>query len=199
MKLVFATNNSHKLQECRSILPSEVELISLNQLGFAQEIAETGATLEENSLLKAKTVYDWILRGESSIPLTDITGVFADDTGLEIAALGGAPGVLTARWAGEPPCDGENRRKALMALQYEENRSARFRTVITLIRDGSVERVEGVVQGKIASEEQGINGFGYDSIFIPNDYHQTFAELSATIKNTISHRARAMRALCQIL
>lgn len=199
MKLVFATNNSHKLQECRSILPPYVELISLNQLGFVQEIAEIGTTLEENSLLKAKTVYDWILQGESSIPLTDIAGVFADDTGLEITALGGAPGVFTARWAGEPPCDSNNRRKALMALRGEENRSARFRTVITLIRDGRVERVDGVVQGKIAFAEQGMNGFGYDSIFIPEDYHQTFAELSAIIKNTISHRARALWALCQIL
>ena len=124
---------------------------------------------------------------------------FADDTGLEIAALGNAPGIYTARWAGEPSNPAENRKKALRLLQGQANRAARFRTVITIIRDGITEQVEGIVNGSIALSEAGDGGFGYDPLFIPEDYDRTFAELPAKVKNTISHRARALQALKQIL
>ena len=200
MRLVFASNNDHKLSEVRQIMPPSVEVLSLRDIGFEAEIDETGSTLEANSRIKAETVSDWISGKRSS--LSDIDGVFADDTGLEIDALHGAPGVYTARWAGEPAA---NRAKALRELDGNENRGCQFRTVITLIRfsaDGeqpSVSQVEGVVRGRIATAEYGEGGFGYDPVFIPEGYDKTFGELPAEIKNTISHRARALHALVQIL
>lgn len=199
MKLVFATNNLHKLQEVRNILPPDIEIIGLKEVGFLQDIDETGETLEANSLLKAQAVYHWLSAESTRVPVSDITGVFADDTGLEIEALGGLPGVRTARWAGEPACDSRNRQKALSELDGKTNRSARFRTVVTLIRNGSIAQVEGIVKGKMALSECGTGGFGYDPLFIPDGYDRTFAELPAETKNTISHRARAMQALCKIL
>jgi len=192
MKLVFASNNQHKLEEVRHILPADVQVISLRQIGFLHEIDETGATLEDNSALKAQAVWDWLL----SQGLTEqVDGVFADDTGLEIAALGGAPGVRTARWAGEDACDINNRQKALRELQGQTDRTARFRTVISLIRGGELLQVEGIVMGSIALSEQGDAGFGYDPVFIPEGYNCTFASLSSAEKNAISHRARALHAL----
>ena len=196
MKLVFATNNAHKLQEVREILPADVEVISLHEIGFDKEIDETGTTLEENSRIKAEEVYQYIMRNAHS---TMIDGVFADDTGLEISALGGQPGVYTARWAGEPSNPENNRKKALTELEGLNNRQAQFRTVVTLIRNGKTEQVEGIVRGEIATEERGDGGFGYDPLFIPEGYDKTFAELPAEIKNSISHRARAIQALCGIL
>lgn len=196
MKLVFASNNSHKLEEVKKILPMELEIVGLRDVGFLHEIDETGKTLEENSRLKAQTVWDWLLeRGMDST----IDGVFADDTGLEISALNGQPGVYSARWAGEPANDANNRAKALQELANEENREARFRTVITWIGQGVDVQVEGVVLGQMATEEQGDGGFGYDAIFIPQGYNETFATLSAAEKNKISHRARALAALSKIL
>ena len=192
MKLVFASNNQHKLEEVRHILPADVQVISLRQIGFLHEIDETGATLEDNSALKAQAVWDWLL----AQGLTEqVDGVFADDTGLEIAALGGAPGVRTARWAGEDACDINNRQKALRELQGQTDRTARFRTVISLIRGGELLQVEGLVMGRIALSEQGDAGFGYDPVFIPEGYNCTFASLSSAEKNAISHRARALHAL----
>lgn len=192
MKLVFASNNQHKLEEVRHILPADVQVISLRQIGFLHEIDETGATLEDNSALKAQAVWDWLL----AQGLTEqVDGVFADDTGLEIAALGGAPGVRTARWAGEDACDINNRQKALRELQGQTDRTARFRTVICLIRGGELLQVEGIVMGSIALSEQGDAGFGYDPVFIPEGYNCTFASLSSAEKNAISHRARALHAL----
>jgi XTP/dITP diphosphohydrolase len=192
MKLVFASNNQHKLEEVRHILPADVQVISLRQIGFLHEIDETGATLEDNSALKAQAVWDWLL----AQGLTEqVDGVFADDTGLEIAALGGAPGVRTARWAGEDACDINNRQKALRELQGKTDRTARFRTVISLIRGGELLQVEGIVMGSIALSEQGDAGFGYDPVFIPEGYNCTFASLSSAEKNAISHRARALHAL----
>jgi len=188
MKLVFATNNAHKLEEVRKILPSVFQIISLQELGCEDDIAETGTTLEENSLLKAQYIWDCYH-----------VNCFADDTGLEIEALHNAPGVYTARWAGEAHNDAANRQKALCELNGQTNRCARFRTVVTLIRDGKAEQVEGVVKGTIATEERGEGGFGYDSLFIPEGYAQTFAELPTSIKNTISHRARAMEQLKLLL
>lgn len=200
MRLVFASNNDHKLSEVRQIMPPYVEVLSLRDIGFEAEIDETGSTLEANSRIKAETVSDWI--SGKRLSLSDIDGVFADDTGLEIDALHGAPGVYTARWAGEPAA---NRAKALRELDGNENRGCQFRTVITLIRfsaDGgkpSVCQVEGVVRGRIATAEYGEGGFGYDPLFIPEGYDRTFAELPASVKNSISHRARALKELVKLL
>lgn len=196
MKLVFASNNRHKLEEVRQILPANVTVISLHEIGFLHEIDETGATLEDNSALKAREVWEWIMdRGL----LNEVDGVFADDTGLEIRALGGLPGVRTARWAGDDACDVNNRQKALRELAGAEDRSARFRTVVTLIQDGEMKQVEGIVNGNIAQEEEGEGGFGYDPVFVPEGYDKTFASLSAEEKNSISHRGRAMEALRELL
>ena len=187
MKLVFASNNLHKLQEVRAILP-EHEILSLEDIGCHADIPETADTLEGNSLIKAQFVYDHYH-----------CDCFADDTGLEIEALGNLPGVRTARWAGEPANPANNRAKALHELAGQTNRRARFRTVITLIRNGVIEQVEGIVNGTIALSEAGNGGFGYDPLFIPEGYDRTFAELPPEVKNTISHRARALQALKQIL
>ena len=193
MRLVFASNNAHKLDEVRRIMPSNIEVLSLSDIGFEAEIEETGTTLEENSGIKAEAVYQWILdHGHCSLD-----GVFADDTGLEIDALGGKPGVYTARWAGEPAA---NRKKALSELQGKTDRGAQFRTVITLIKvNGERLAVSGIVRGRIAEEEYGNGGFGYDPVFIPEGYDKTFGELPAEIKNSISHRARALQALVKVI
>lgn len=216
MRLVFASNNAHKLEEIRAIMPAGIEVLSLHDIGFEQEIEETGLTLAENSKIKASTVAAFINDGMSA-SLNDgmmIDGVFADDTGLEIDALGGEPGVYTARWyrlndgmSAAAPLNDErmifaaNRAKALRELSGKTNRGAQFKTVITLIRIAKNEtvQVEGVVRGRIATEEYGQGGFGYDSIFIPEGYDKTFGELPAELKNCISHRARAMEALVKIL
>ena len=217
MVLVFASNNAHKLEEVRGIMPSGIEVLSLRDIGFESEIEETGTTLEENSLIKAEAVYHWILDNGH----WTLDGVFADDTGLEIDALGGKPGVYTARWyrmneltsegvkelTNERAIFAANRAKALRELKGKEDRSAQFRTVITLIRlkDGAERlqdatlQVEGIVRGRIAEEEFGQGGFGYDPIFIPEGYDKTFGELPAAIKNGISHRARALQALVKVI
>lgn len=201
MRFVFASNNLHKLEEVRSILPKSIEVMSLREIGFLYEIDETGETLESNSSLKARTVWDWVLvqLREGNTLVNNIDGVFADDTGLEIASLGGLPGVRTARWAGEHANDAANRHKCLEELSNIKNRQARFRTVITLIRQDLEQQVEGIVEGCIAEEESGNGGFGYDPVFIPNGYSQTFASLPTEIKNTISHRKRALEAMRQLL
>lgn len=196
MKLVFASNNKHKLEEVRQILPTFVEVISLRQIGFNHEIDEVGNTLEENSALKAQEVWTWLLNNT----LADgIDGVFADDTGLEINALGGLPGVRTARWAGGEACDMNNRQKAISELMGIADRTARFRTVVSLIVGGEMIQVEGIVNGQIALKEEGEGGFGYDPVFIPQGYDKTFASLPPQIKNSISHRGRAMEALRKII
>lgn len=212
MRLVFASNNAHKLDEVRAMMPAGIEVLSLRDIGFEQEIEETGTTLEENSGIKAEAVYHWILDNGH----WTIDGVFADDTGLEIDALGGKPGVYTARWylsngerlavSGEKEIFAANRAKALRELEGKEDRGAQFRTVITLIggRKNATEghnslQVEGVVRGRIATEEYGEGGFGYDPVFIPEGYDKTFGELPAEVKNGISHRARALQALVESL
>ena len=203
MKLVFASNNAHKLSEVRAIMPTGIDILSLHDIGFEAEIEETGATLEENSALKAEAVAQW-LKGQ----MADMDGVFADDTGLEIEALSGRPGVHTARWYledGGEVLSGQanfaaNRTKALRELAGKENRNAQFRTVITLIKqDGDRVVVSGIVRGQIATEEYGQGGFGYDPIFIPEGYDKTFGELPTELKNGISHRARALEALVKEL
>ena len=194
MRLVFASNNAHKLAEVRAMMPEGIEVLSLSEIGFEQEIDETGTTLEENSAIKAEAVCQW-LTANSQWP--NIDGVFADDTGLEIDALGGKPGVYTARWAGEPAA---NRKKALAELADKTDRSAQFRTVITMIKaNGERLVVSGVVRGRIAEEEYGEGGFGYDPVFIPEGYDKTFGELPAEVKNSISHRSRALAALVKVI
>ena len=195
MKIVFASNNAHKLEEVRKIL-APMEVLGLREVGFDSEIDETGTTLEANSMLKAQVVWQWLV--EQGVDTT-MLGVFADDTGLEIAALGGAPGVYSARWAGEPSNDARNRQKALFELTGVQDRSARFRTVITWIDAQGAQQVEGIVNGRMAEEESGEGGFGYDALFIPEGHNATFAALPAEEKNAISHRARALHALRAIL
>ncbi len=204
MKLVFATNNQHKLQEAQAILGGYVDVVSLKEIGCHDDIPETAVTLEGNSRLKAQYVREHFA-----------VDCFADDTGLEIEALGGEPGVYSARYAalepraknhGESPsqsagqnADALNRAKVLRKMEGVANRKARFRTVITLILHGVEYQFEGIVQGEIATSESGTGGFGYDSIFIPEGYTKTFAELTADEKNKISHRGRALAAFQQFL
>lgn len=188
MKIVFATNNAHKLSEVKAVLGEGFELVTLREVGITEDIPETGATLEENASQKARYVYDR-------------TGLdcFADDTGLEVEALDGRPGVRSARYAGEGHDFKANNRKLIAELEGKENRRARFRTVISLIRGGVEQQVEGIVRGVIATEESGTEGFGYDPLFIPEGSNVTFAEMSAEAKNAISHRGRAVAALIKIL
>ena len=189
MKIVFATNNQHKLSEIRQILGNRVEVLSLKDIGCNADIPETGNTLEENALQKAQYVYD-----------NYHIDCFADDTGLEVDALGGAPGVYSARYAGGEGHDSEaNMTKLLGELGENNNRRARFRTVIALIQQGEVHEFEGIVNGQIIRERRGGEGFGYDPIFQPDGYDQTFAELGIEIKNQISHRARATQKLADYL
>ena len=188
MKIVFATNNQHKLSEIRQILGDRVEVLSLQDIGCDVDIPETGKTLEENALQKAQYVFEHYH-----------TDVFADDTGLEVDALNGAPGVYSARYAGEGHDSEANMSKLLKKLSNNDNRKARFRTVIALIQQGDVHKFEGIVNGQIIRERRGGEGFGYDPIFQPDGYDKTFAELGLDIKNTISHRARAVAKLCAFL
>ena len=221
MRLVFASNNAHKLAEVKEIMPAGVEVLSLRDIGFEAEIEETGTTLEENSYIKASTVADFIngrmMNGDATLNGENIDGVFADDTGLEIDALGGEPGVYTARWylqdegAEEAKTDMENyarnRAKALRELAGKSDRGCQFRTVITLIRiqesgvrsEDATLQVSGIVRGRITEEEYGQGGFGYDPVFVPEGYDKTFGELPAELKNHISHRARALAELVKLL
>lgn len=200
MKIVFATNNQHKLQEIRDILGSEFEIVSLKDIGCDVDIPETGNTLEENAMQKAQYVYDHYN-----------LSCFADDTGLEVEALNGEPGVHSARYAEGTDHDSEaNMTKLLRNLEGKDNRKARFRTVIALIQKQDVcpcgctsikkvNRFEGIVDGSIATEKHGTAGFGYDPIFVPEGYDKSFAELGESIKNGISHRARAVAKLAEYL
>lgn len=193
MKLVFASNNAHKLCEVRAMMPAGIEVLSLHEIGFEHEIDETGTTLSENSKIKAETVAEWLKAHDK---WSSVDGVFADDTGLEIDALNGQPGVYSARWAGSAE---SNRAKALHELEGKDNRNCHFKTVITLITNDKTTQVEGLVRGKITTEEYGHGGFGYDPIFIPEGYDKTFGELPAEVKNSVSHRARAIANLVEVL
>ena len=213
MRIVFATNNQHKLSEIRNILGNSIEILSLKDIGCDVDIPETGTTLEENALQKAEYIYSHYHMD-----------VFADDTGLEVDALNGAPGVYSARYAAlecvptgsqqaEHPAshDSEaNMARLLKELENNNNRKARFRTVIALIQKRDVcpcgctsikdiHKFEGIVEGEIIRERRGGEGFGYDPIFQPDGYDKTFAELGMEVKNHISHRARAVAKLCEFL
>ena len=208
MKIVFATNNQHKLSEIRSILGDNIEVLSLKDIGCDVDIPETGTTLEDNALQKAQYVYDHYH-----------IDCFADDTGLEVDALDGAPGVYSARYASmasqtntaRASHDSEaNMARLLKELGNNNNRKARFRTVIALIQKKDIcpcgcssikeiHKFEGIVEGEIIRERRGGEGFGYDPIFQPAGYDKTFAELGMDIKNRISHRARATQKLCEFL
>lgn len=187
-KLVFATNNTHKLEEVREVVGDKFEILSLKEIGCHEDINETGTTLEENALIKVRYVkekygYD----------------CFGDDTGLEVDALNGAPGVYSARYAGGDHDAKANMRKLLKALDGISDRKARFRSVIALIIDGKEYLFDGKIEGSIIAVEKGTAGFGYDPVFMPDGYTQTFAELGNDIKNNISHRALAVKALCGFL
>ena len=203
MKIVFATNNQHKLQEIRQILGDRIEVLSLKDIGCDVDIPETGQTLEENARQKAEYIWQHYH-----------CSVFADDTGLEVDALGGAPGIYSARYAamtGAASHDSEaNMSRLLHELGENNNRHARFRTVIALILKKDVcpcgctsikeeHLFEGIVDGVITRQRSGAEGFGYDPIFRPDGYDKTFAELGADVKNQISHRARATQKLCEFL
>lgn len=188
MKLVFATNNQHKLEEVSAILGNSIELLSLKDINCDTDIPETADTLEGNALLKAQYIYN-----------NFGINCFADDTGLEIEVLNNEPGVYSARYAGENKNSEANMLKVLDNLREKENRKARFRTVIALILNGKEYLFEGIINGKITNSKQGSAGFGYDPIFMPEGYNETFAELGNNIKNKISHRALAINKLSDFL
>lgn len=188
MKIVFATNNKNKIKEIQSMLPSSIEIISLESIGCHEDIPETAGTIEGNAILKANYVtqkygYD----------------CFADDTGLEVDALHGEPGVFSARYAGEQKSADDNMDKLLLNLKNIATRNAQFKTVIALNLKGQQHLFTGVARGEITSEKTGSQGFGYDPIFMPEGFRETFAELSLETKNMVSHRGKATRALIAFL
>ena len=188
MKLVFATNNSNKLSEIRSLVPDGIEILSLKDINCNEELPETNPTLQENALQKARYVFD-----------NYGFNCFADDTGLEIDALGGEPGVYSARYAGEDCSAEDNMNKVLEKLEGEENRKAKFRTVIALIIDGKETLFEGECKGSITKIKSGGEGFGYDPIFTPKGYNITFAEMTKDVKGSISHRGKVVDKLVDFL
>jgi len=187
-ELIFATNNKHKLSEVRPMLEGKVLIHSLSEIGLDGDIPETADTLEGNALQKAQWVYERTGRD-----------CFADDTGLEVDALGGAPGVYSARYAGEGCSFDDNMNKLLAAMQGMENRQARFRTVVCLLQNGQPHYFEGRAEGHILTEKHGTEGFGYDPIFQPNESNVPFAQMDMQAKNKISHRGRAMAKLIEYL
>ncbi|MCF6185600.1 MAG: non-canonical purine NTP diphosphatase [Bacteroidales bacterium] len=188
MKLVFATNNKHKLKEVKEILDNQFEILSLKDINCFEEIPETQNTITGNASQKAHYVYDKYK-----------INCFADDTGLEIETLNGEPGVYSARYAGKNCSYEDNVRKVLKKLQGKTNRNALFRTVISLIIDGKEHKFEGIIKGEITKTKKGSEGFGYDPIFLPAGYEKSFAELPANEKNRISHRGLATQKLINFL
>ena len=188
MKLVFASNNKNKIKEIQLLVPNSIQIVSLEDIGCTEEIPETADTIEGNAILKANYItqkygYD----------------CFADDSGLEVHALNGEPGVFSARYAGEPKNDDNNMNKLLSNLKDKTNRTANFKTVICLNYEGKQHLFTGIINGKIIEEKIGNNGFGYDPIFVANDYTKTFAELSMEEKSKISHRGIAVKQLIDFL
>ena len=188
MELIFATHNQNKVEEITAILPPVIEIKSLRDINFKNEISETSDTLQGNALIKARTIFNQFKRN-----------CFADDTGLEVEVLNGDPGVLSARYAGNQNVAIDNIKKLLRKLKNHDNRKAQFRTVIALIYDRNEYFFEGIIKGKIITEAKGNNGFGYDPIFQPENYFLSFAQLDKEEKNKISHRAIAFRKLINFL
>ncbi|MEO8405743.1 MAG: RdgB/HAM1 family non-canonical purine NTP pyrophosphatase [Chitinophagaceae bacterium] len=188
MKLIFATNNQHKIEEGRHIIGDKFELLTLKDAGIDIDIPEPHDTLEANATEKSQTIYK----------ITGL-GCFSEDTGLEVDALNGEPGVKSARYAGETKSFDKNIDKLLTNLQGKENRSARFRTIISLILDGKETLFEGICNGRIIEDRRGGDGFGYDPVFVPDGFDRTFAEMSLAEKDSISHRAKAMEKLVAFL
>lgn len=186
MKLVFASNNKNKIQEIQALVPNTIQIVSLEEIGCFEDIPETADTIEGNAILKANYV-------------TEKYGYdcFADDTGLEVEALNGAPGVYSARYAGEQKDANDNMDKLLSELKDKSNRKANFKTVIALNLKGKQNLFTGIINGKIIEEKIGTNGFGYDPIFVADGYEKTFAELSMEEKSTISHRGIAVKQLIE--
>ncbi len=183
-EIIFASNNDHKLQELRQMLPGRIRLIGMKEAGIQADIAETGTTLTENAIIKARFVSRY-----------GFSMVLSDDTGLEIPALGGAPGVHSARYAGIEANAEKNIEKVLTELSGKAQREARFVTVLCFIKDQEINLFKGEVQGVIASRPEGTNGFGYDPIFIPQGFNKTFAQMTSEEKNRISHRKEALKKL----
>jgi XTP/dITP diphosphohydrolase len=188
MRLVFATHNAHKVSEINPLLPTSILLVSLQDLGFNEEIPETGDTLAANALQKADYVYTRLK-----------CDCFADDTGLEVASIGGRPGVYSARYAGENKSADDNIEKLLTELKGKKDRSAVFKTVIAVIIEGKPKLFEGVVKGTISERKIGDNGFGYDPVFIPEGYSKSFAQMTREEKNKISHRGLAVKKFTAFL
>lgn len=188
MELIFCTHNENKVLEINTLLPEVFQLKSLSDYGYSDEIEETGSTLEENALIKARTIYNSFKKN-----------CFADDSGLEVEALEGKPGVYSARYAGNQKNANDNISKLLRELEEIDNRLACFRTVIALILDGKEYLFEGIVKGEISQRPIGKNGFGYDPIFIPENQKLSFAQLSLSEKNKISHRSMAFKKLLEFL
>jgi XTP/dITP diphosphohydrolase len=188
MKLVFATNNLHKLKEIRAAVNSSIKIAGLNEIGIKEEIPETASTLKGNAIQKAKYIYKKIG-----------TSCFADDTGLEVEALNNRPGIYSARYAGEACIAENNVRKLLSEMSGVLNRKANFRTVIAFIHEEQIHCFEGIVKGVIASETRGTKGFGYDPVFIPEGLEKTFAQMSLDEKNKISHRSKALQKFISFL
>ena len=188
MKLVFATNNAHKLREVQQVVGDRFEIVSLRECGITEDIPEKEPTLEGNALTKARYIHSR-------------TGLncFADDTGLEVDALGGEPGVRSARYATDGHDDEANKRLLLERMEGKENRSAQFRTALALILGDKEYLFEGIVRGRILNEQRGVGGFGYDPVFAPENEERSFAEMSDEEKNAISHRGRAVRKLAEFL
>lgn len=187
-KFVFATNNAHKLEEVTAILGNKIELLSMKDINCHADIPETADTLEGNALLKARYIFE-----------NYQLDCFADDTGLEVEALNGAPGVYSARYAGDAHNSEANMKKLLQDMEGIENRKTQFRTVFALIINGKEHLFEGIVKGEITKHRHGTSGFGYDPVFIPEGYTQTYAEMGNELKNKISHRALATNKLCNFL
>lgn len=188
MKLIFATNNQHKVDEIRSVTGNDLRIITLKEAGIDIDIPEPYNTLEENASGKSKTIFE----------MTAIN-CFSEDTGLEVAALNGAPGVKSARYAGDNRSFDANIEKLLLNLADKPDRSARFRTVISLLTDGKETLFEGICEGRIIEEKRGTQGFGYDPVFIPTGSAKTFAEMSMDEKNQFSHRKKATEKLVAFL
>jgi XTP/dITP diphosphohydrolase len=196
MNLLFASANKNKIKEVQALMPAHIKLLGLGDINFTDDIAETAITIEGNAKLKAEFIWNYLIKHPTEIK---IDAVFADDSGLEAEALNWAPGVYSARYAGEPKNDEANNKKLLKELQQHTKRNAQFKTVIAFVNQHEYKEFEGIIKGTIAYEPRGKDGFGYDPLFIPQGYRSTFAELDFETKNSISHRGIAVRKLIEFL